>query len=40
MARKTKIIIGVAVVVVLLVIVVLANGDAAKDGLNQGLQGN
>jgi hypothetical protein len=38
--KKTKIIIGVVIVVLLLAVIVLANGDAAKEGFNQGLNGN
>lgn len=40
MSKKTKIIIGVAIVLLLLTVIVLANGDAANEGFNQGLRGN
>ena len=40
MSKKTKIIIGIVIIILLLAVIVLANGDAAKEGLNQGLNGN
>lgn len=40
MNRKTKIIIAAVVVVVLLAVIVLTNGDAAKQGLDAGMNGN
>ena len=40
MSKKTKITIGVVIVVLLLAVIVLTNGDAANEGFNQGLQGN
>lgn len=40
MSKKTKIIIAVVIVVLVLAVIVLANGDAAKQGLDAGLNGN